>query len=73
MKRAIVSHPHILDGEPVIVGTRIPVIEFLLLLKEGHNLGEIQRMYPHVAETTFARVLEELASTITTKPSLYAA
>jgi len=72
MKQYIVSNPHILDGEPVIVGTRVPVVEILLLLKEGHTLHHIQQMYPHVQIETFERVLEELATTITTQPSHYA-
>jgi len=68
----IVSNPNILDGEPVIAGTRIPVVELLLLLKEGHTLGDVQRMYPHVALPTFERVLEEVAATIAMQPQSYA-
>lgn len=32
MTQYILSNPNILDGEPVIAGTRIPVVELLLLL-----------------------------------------
>lgn len=73
MQHYIVSNPNILDGEPVIVGTRIPVVEILLLLKEGSTLSDIQQMYPHVEIGTFERMLEELATTITTQPQHYAA
>src|SRR5262249_2966307 len=73
MQQYIVSNPNILDGEPVIVGTRVPVVEILLLLKEGHTISEIQQMYPHVPMNTFERVLEELATTITAQPYRYAA
>ena len=73
MKQYIVSNPSILSGEPVIIGTRIPVVEVLLLLKEGHTLAEIQQMYPHVEMHTFERVLEEIAATIATLPNQYAA
>src|SRR5690349_23072653 len=47
--RSIASNPNILNGEPVIMGTRIPVIEVLLLLKEGYPLPEIQQMFPHIS------------------------
>jgi uncharacterized protein (DUF433 family) len=72
MQHYIVSNPNILDGEPVIVGTRVPVVEILLLLKEGNTLSDIQQMYPHVDIITFERVLEELATTITAQPQQYA-
>jgi len=73
MTRYIVSYPNILDGEPVISGTRIPVVEFLLLLKEGYTLLEIQKMYPHVEPHTFERVLEEVAAGVSTRPTQYTA
>jgi uncharacterized protein (DUF433 family) len=72
MTHYIVSNPNILDGEPVIAGTRIPVVELLLLLKEGRTLSDVQRMYPHVVLTTFERVLEEVAGTITSQPQTHA-
>lgn len=73
MKHVIIRNPAILDGEPVIAGTRIPVVEFLLQLKEGHTIEDIHGMYPHVPETTFQGVLEELAETISAKSAQYAA
>ena len=72
MTQYIVSNPNILDGEPVIVGTRIPIVEILLLVKEGNTLSDIQQMYPHVEIGTFERVLEELATSITSQPQHYA-
>ena len=64
MKQFITRNPAILDGEPVIAGTRIPVVEFLLQLKEGHTIEDIHGMYPHVREETFKRVLEEVLPTV---------
>ncbi len=73
MSKYIVSNSKILAGEPVIAGTRIPVIEFLSLLKEGHAISDIHGMYPHVAEETFEAVLEELADSVSATPARYAA
>jgi uncharacterized protein (DUF433 family) len=73
MRQYIVSNPNILDGEPVIAGTRIPVIEVLLFIKEGYPLAEIQKMFPHVTLHTFERVIEEVAVDITTHPSQHVA
>ena len=46
--------------------------QILLLLKEGSTLSDIQQMYPHEEIGTFERVLEELATSITSQPQHYA-
>src|SRR5436189_2986187 len=42
MQHYIVSNPNILDGEPVIVGTRVPVVVILQFLKEEYTFEEIR-------------------------------
>lgn len=59
MKKYIVSDPHILGGTPVIAGTRIPVGQIILLLKEGFTIEAIQQEYPQVETKTLAKVVDE--------------
>ena len=62
MNMYINRDPDILGGEPVITGTRIPVIVILQFLKEGYTLEEVQEMYPHVTIESLQGVLDELAT-----------
>jgi len=73
MKHYIVSNPNILDREPVIAGTRVPVVVVLQFLKEEHTLEEIQAMYPHISIATLKGMLEEVATAVTSQPHRYVA
>ncbi len=59
MKRYIISDPDILGGKPVIVGTRIPVAQILLLLKNGFTVEAIREEYPQLDIKTISGAVEE--------------
>ena len=48
MKDRIVSNPKILNGKPIIKGTRISVELILELLASGMSTGKILEEYPHL-------------------------
>lgn len=60
----ITTHPKIMSGQPVIRGTRIPIVRIVYLLKQGHDLTDIHNQYPHVERTILEGALEELAQSI---------
>lgn len=66
-KKYITSNPKIMSGDPVIVGTRIPISRILHLLKTGYDIGEIQKQYSWVDIKTLQEVIEELAYSIEKK------
>jgi uncharacterized protein (DUF433 family) len=50
-KRArIIVDPRIMEGKPVIEGTRITVELVLTRLAEGRSVAEIVEEYPHITE-----------------------
>ncbi len=53
-----------MDGQPCIVGTRIPVSLVLIRLKQGLTLNDIQDMYNWVPLKTFEGALDELAKQV---------
>lgn len=61
MKHYIISDPDILGGKPVITGTRIPVAQILLLLKNGFTVEAIREEYPQLDIKTISRAVEEAA------------
>lgn len=61
MKRYIISDPDILGGKPVIVGTRIPITQILLLLKNGFTVEAIHEEYPQLDKKTISGAVEEAA------------
>ncbi len=52
------SHPEILGGTPVFVGTRVPVPTLLDYLEGGHLLDEFLDHFPTVAREQAVAVLE---------------
>ena len=66
MKKYIISDPNIMGGEPVIVGTRIPIEVILHRLKEGNSIEAIQKMYSWVDLKTLTGAVEEAIQTVTT-------
>jgi uncharacterized protein (DUF433 family) len=66
MKKYIISDPNIMGGEPVIVGTRIPIEVILHRLKEGNSIEAIQKMYSWVDLKTMTGAVEEAIQTVTT-------
>lgn len=47
-KAKIISDPSILNGKPIISGTRISVELIMNFLAAGMNLGEILKEYPEL-------------------------
>ncbi len=63
----IVSDPQIMDGAPVIAGTRIPIEQIMLLIKDGYNLDAIHKEYPQVDRRTLEGVIDDLNALIKTQ------
>ncbi len=62
----ISSTPDIMDGAPVIVGTRVPIEVILYRLKDGYTLDELQEMYDWVDRQTLEGAIDEAISYIGT-------
>ncbi len=46
----IVSDPEIMDGLPILKGTRIPVYIVLEMLEEGFSFDDILKEYPFLTK-----------------------
>ena len=55
------SHPEIVSGEPVFVGTRVPVRNLLDWLEGGYSLDEFLDNFPSVRREQAVTYLEEAA------------
>jgi uncharacterized protein (DUF433 family) len=53
------SHPEIVSGEPVFVGTRVPARNLLEWLESGHTLGEFLDNFPSVRREQAITFLEQ--------------
>lgn len=69
MKKYIITDPNILGGKPVIAGTRIPVDQILLLLKNGFTVEAINDEYPQLDIETISGAVEEAAQLINNNAS----
>lgn len=49
MQNIIQTNPNILEGTPIIKGTRIPVARVVALYIQGYTLGEIKRELPDLS------------------------
>src|SRR5215208_4719216 len=58
------SNPEILGGEPVFVGTRVPVRTLLVYLEGGETLEEFLDNFPTVSREQAIAFLEESASSL---------
>lgn len=61
MSKNITCDPKILNGTPVVSGTRIPVSKIIFLLKDGFTLEAINNEYPHISVAKLDDVMEEVA------------
>jgi uncharacterized protein (DUF433 family) len=57
--RIVHSHPEILGGTPVFVGTRVPVRTLLVYLEKGETLEEFLDNFPTVTREQAVAFLEE--------------
>lgn len=53
------SHPEIVSGEPVFVGTRVPARNLLEWLEGGHTLDEFLDNFPSVGRDQAIAFLEQ--------------
>jgi len=53
------SHPEIVSGEPVFVGTRVPVRNLLDWIEGGHTLDEFLDNFPSVTREQAIAFLEQ--------------
>jgi uncharacterized protein (DUF433 family) len=56
--------PEILHGEPVFVGTRVPVRSLFEYLEGGETLPEFLRQFPSVRREQAVTVLESCLETV---------
>lgn len=54
----IQSHPEIMGGEPVFVGTRVPARTLFEFLEAGDTLDEFLSEFPSVSRETAVAALE---------------
>lgn len=54
----IVRNPEIMNGKPIIKGTRITVELILKKLSEGISVDELVKIYPHITHFQILTVLE---------------
>jgi uncharacterized protein (DUF433 family) len=61
MDRTKIAHsdPEILGGQPVFVGTRVPVQTLLVYLEKGETLDEFLDNFPTVTKEQAIALLEE--------------
>ncbi|MFY7787254.1 MAG: DUF433 domain-containing protein [Thermoflexibacteraceae bacterium] len=60
----IVRNPEIMQGKPIIKGTRITVELVIRKLSEGYSIEEILEMYPHLNKLQILAALEYAAEVI---------
>jgi uncharacterized protein (DUF433 family) len=60
----IVRNPEIMQGKPIIKGTRITVELVIRKLSGGYNVEEIVAMYPHLNRLQILAALEYAADII---------
>jgi uncharacterized protein (DUF433 family) len=58
-ERVIHSHPDILGGTPVFIGTRVPLQALLDYIEGGHPLGEFLEDFPSVSREQAIAALEQ--------------
>jgi uncharacterized protein (DUF433 family) len=58
------SHPEIVSGVPVFIGTRVPVRNLLDWLEGGHTLDEFLDNFPSVRREQAVTFLEEAAEAL---------
>ena len=60
LKKYITVDKNILQGTPVISGTRIPVARLFSLVRQGYNTETFREEYPHVSYIKIQRLMAYL-------------
>lgn len=58
------SHPEIVSGEPVFIGTRVPARNLIDWLERGHTLDEFLDNFPSVRREQAVVFLEQAAEAL---------
>ncbi|HEX5871591.1 MAG TPA: DUF433 domain-containing protein [Longimicrobium sp.] len=61
------SHPEIVSGEPVFVGTRVPARTLVEWLVGGHTLDEFLDNFPSVTREQAVAFLDQAAEVLISK------
>jgi uncharacterized protein (DUF433 family) len=66
MNRTIVvhSHPEIVSGEPVFVGTRVPARNLIDWIEGGHTIDDFLENFPSVKREQAVTFLEQAADAL---------
>jgi uncharacterized protein (DUF433 family) len=70
MTKYITSTPGIMGGDPVIVGTRIPISRIIFLLSQGYNVKALHEDYPWVKMKVLKGVVAEIAEIVDKSPDV---
>lgn len=62
MNKIIVANKRILNGTPIIKGTRIPVFAVLQQFKNGDGKGHVKEVYPQLSQRQIDAVVDYYAS-----------
>ncbi|NJM78727.1 MAG: DUF433 domain-containing protein [Flavobacterium sp.] len=57
-QNSIIRNPEIMNGKPIIKGTRITVELILKKLSEGVSIDDLIKMYPHLTQLQILASLE---------------
>jgi uncharacterized protein (DUF433 family) len=63
-RQLVHSHPEIVSGEPVFVGTRVPARTLVEWLTGGHTLDEFLENFPSVTHDQAVAFLEQAAEAL---------
>ena len=61
---AVISDPAIMDGLPVIRGTRIPVYMILEMVEAGKGITDILREHPHLTKAQIEAAIRYAAELV---------
>lgn len=55
------SNPNILNGMPIVAGTRIPISRILYLLSQGYTVNKIKEEYPQLSVRKISEIIATIA------------
>ena len=70
MTKYITATPGIMSGDPVIVGTRIPIARIIYLLSQGYTLQALHDDYPWVKISVLKGVIDEIVELVNNSPDV---
>ena len=70
MSKYITATPGIMSGDPVIVGTRIPISRIIYLLSQGYTVQALHDEYPWVTIKILKGVIDEIVELVNHSPDV---